>query len=306
MKPPSVTKAAVRVLQRAVYPSQSWELLRHLGTPKPSGKAADDPQLQLYSELLPGDFLHYGFFDDVTLSPDRISIRDLQLAQTRYADEILRHVQDAAAPVLDAGCGMGGLVGRMLQAGFQPMALTPNHAQIDYVRKKYPSVPYFQGKFEALPAVKFASVFGTVLMAESFQYMRIERTLPAISRILRPGGRWVICDYFRSTDQGRKPHLWSSFQNALKSTDLKIIFERDITLNVLPTIAYVHMLGERLAAPLVNFVIAKLRRKRPAIHHLLQDTIEELRAYMLEQLQIVDPERFRREKKYLLLVLQKG
>src|SRR5687768_8914234 len=203
---------------------------------------------------------------------------------------------------------MGGLIGQMLRAGWQPTALTPNQAQIDYVRAMYPSVPTFHGKFESLPADKYANAFGTTIMSESFQYMRLPRALPAVEHVLRPEGRWIICDYFRtSANAARKSaHVWSAFEEALRAAKMKVVFERDITANVLPTLAYVHMLGERLATPLVNFVIAKLHKKRPAIHYVLEDVIEELRTYMLDQLQIVNPAEFARDRKYMLLVAERA
>ena len=305
---PSVSSATAKILKRLVYPSHSWQVLRRLGGRRDVRKALDDPQLKLYSEILPGDFLHYGFFDDVNTSPDLISIRDLQRAQLRYAEELLRHVQDTTTPILDAGCGMGGLTGQMLRAGWHPMALTPNQAQIEYVRSMYPSLPVFHGKFENLPVEKYGGGFGTVVMSESFQYMKLNSALFTVMQVLRPGGRWIICDYFRTSARaGRKSaHAWSAFEEALRETKMKLVFERDITPNVLPTLAYVHMLGERLATPLVNFVIAKLRKKRPAIHYVLEEVIEELRAYMLDQLQIVNPTEFARDKKYMLLVVERA
>jgi SAM-dependent methyltransferase len=305
---PTVRGAAVKILKRVVHPAHSWQLLRRLGGRNGAGRALDDPQLKLYSEILPGGFLNYGYFDNIDLTPDLICVRDLQQAQARYAQELLRHVQARGAPVLDAGCGMGGLIGEMLAKGLQPMALTPNQAQIEHVRSMYPGVPTFHGKFEKLPVEKYPAHFGTVIMSESFQYMRLERTLKVIAEVLRPGGRWIVCDYFRkSVEAGEKSaHVWSAFQEVLQVAKMKIVFEQDITRNVLPTLAYVHMLGERLATPLVHFVIAKLRKKRPAIHYVLEDAIEELRTYLLNQLQIVDPARFAREKKYMLLVMERA
>lgn len=305
---PSVRSAAVKIIKRVIYPTHSWQLLRRLGGVNGTGKALDDPQLKLYSEILPGDFLHYGFFDDTDITPDLICIRDLQRAQLRYAEELLAQVKDTASPILDAGCGMGGLIAQMLRAGWQPTALTPNQAQIDYVRAMYPSVPTFHGKFEQLPVEKYGGGFGTIIMSESFQYMRLRRALPAVQHALRPGGRWIICDYFRtSANAGKKSaHVWNAFEEALRAAKMKIVFERDITPNVLPTLAYVHMLGERLATPLVNFVIAKLHKKRPAIHYVLEEVIEELRTYMLDQLQIVNPAEFLRDKKYMLLAVERA
>ena len=62
-------------------------------------------QLLLYSRVLPGDFLHYGYFDDPEVAPERISFDDLHRAQLRYAEKLLELIDDPERPVLDAGSG---------------------------------------------------------------------------------------------------------------------------------------------------------------------------------------------------------
>ena len=42
------------------------------------------------------------------------------------------------------------------------------------------------------------------------------------------------------------------------------------------------------------------------MQQVLEEVIEELRAYMLDQLQIVNPAEFARDKKYLLLVVERA
>jgi hypothetical protein len=55
-----------------------------------------------------------------------------------------------------------------------------------------------------------------------------------------------------------------------------------------------------------DFVVGKIQRKRPALHHLLKEAIEDWRAYLADQIQTVSPEVFVREKKYMLMVMERA
>ena len=47
-------------------------------------KSSQDLELMLYSKIIKTDMLHYGYFDDINIEPDSISIRDLEIAQMNY------------------------------------------------------------------------------------------------------------------------------------------------------------------------------------------------------------------------------
>jgi hypothetical protein len=190
--------------------------------------------------------------------------------------------------------------------GWHPMALTPNHAQIEYVRSTYPSIPVFHGKFEQLPVEKYGGGFGTVIMSESFQYMKLKQAFFTLLQVLRPGGRWIICDYFRtSANGGGSRHMRGVRSRRIArcedETGIRTGYHAQRAAH---TRLRAHA-WRTTGGPLVNFVIAKLRKKRPAIHYVLEEVIEELRAYMLDQLQIVNPAEFARDRKYMLLVVER-
>ena len=54
-----------------------------------SNKAADDAQLKLYSQILPGGFLNYGYHEDTSLAPEKMSLEAIQRAQTRYGERLV-------------------------------------------------------------------------------------------------------------------------------------------------------------------------------------------------------------------------
>ncbi|HKS38735.1 MAG TPA: hypothetical protein VJW76_16190, partial [Verrucomicrobiae bacterium] len=149
--------------------------------------------------------------------------------------------------------------------------------------------------------------FSTVITSESFQYMKLDEALATLRQILKPDGRWILCDYFRTCESTRKSgHRWSDFTSAVRQHGWRIVSERDITRNALPSVGYVYMCGRRIAVPVAAFVLGKLRRKRPALHYLLEEVIDEIQQYMLDHLDLVNPEVFSREKKYMLLVIENG
>jgi hypothetical protein len=190
--------------------------------------------------------------------------------------------------------------------GYCPTALTPNRSQIQYIQSKHPSVPLVQTRLEQIPLEKYRRHFNTVITSESFQYVKLSEGLATMEQILAPGGLWILCDYFRTCESMRKSgHRWDDLTRALQNREWKIISERDITRHALPSVGYVYMWGRRVAVPLAGFMLAKLQRKRPALHYLLEEVIDEIQNYLLDQLDLVNPEIFAREKKYMLLVVER-
>ena len=301
------------VLRRALNPRHFGQALRLHARRREKGRYRGDEQLKLYGEILPGDFLNFGYFDDPAIAPEDMSVNDFVRAQARYAAQLLGHAGDRNAPVLDVGCGMGGMSRMLLERGYQPVALTPNDLQADYVRAKYPSVPVLHCKFEDMDGPAYAGRFGTVFTAESLQYLKLPRALPRMNEVLAPGGKWVACDYFRTdaadaATDGRKRagHRWSEFGRALADAGWKITYEQDITQNVLPTLRCVHMWGTRVGLPLLQFGGLKLRRKQPGLHYLLEDALSLVQRAADENLDSVDPAKFAHDRRYMLLVIHRA
>ncbi len=302
----SLRRGMVRAAKKAAHPRT---LLRALRLAKSgSARSSHSTELDVYSRVLPGEFLHYGYFDDPGVRPETLSLRDIEIAQLRYAELLLDQISDREAPVLDVGCGMGGLLKLMIERGLEPFALTPDSRQARYVAERYPSVPLFETRFEDLAERGHRDLFGTLVTSESVQYLDLAAALPLVEHVLKPGGRWIACDYFRlgPTEERRSGHVWAEFLERLNATSLRIVNERDLTEHVLPTLAFVDMWGKRLGLPVLSFSLEKLRTKRPATHFLFEDLLTDVRDYVGEQLAIVDPEIFRREKRYMLLVLENG
>lgn len=269
-------------------------------------RCKNDPQLKLYAQLFPSGFLHYGYFDNTAICPRDMSLNAITDAQLKYAEVLLEKVLDRRSEVLDVGCGMGGLVGMMLKRGWKPVALSPDAHQIDAIKELYPQTPTIQAKFEDIDVEEHRGRYGTVINAESLNYLHLEDALPLINQVLKPEGRWVICDFFRMDEAGDTSGHWEHFEQSVKEAGFYFSYKRDITPHILPTIAYAHMLGEEVGLPVIDFSLEKLRGKQPGLHYLLEESLDALLQKMKENLQIVNPVDFQKRKKYMLLVVERG
>src|SRR5580704_8682290 len=129
------------VASRLLWPGHLWKAFSLHRHRKANRRKFDDTRLALYSQILPSDFLHYGFFDDVNQLPEEISLHDITRAQARYAELLIDLAGNPSDPVLDIGCGMGGLSRMLRDRGFSPTALTPDRMQIAHIQKNLPGIP---------------------------------------------------------------------------------------------------------------------------------------------------------------------
>lgn len=265
-------------------------------------KSQYDLELYLYAHILKNDMLHYGYFDDADIAPESISLQSLEDAQRRYADKIIGQVQ--AGPVLDIGSGMGGLAQLLHQQGYAVEALTPNANQVQHIRHKYPQLVCHQNTFENFTGT---NAYATLINAESLQYIQLKPAFEKAEQLLLPGGRWIITDYFRISDDGvnRSGHRLQDFLNMADAQGWKILVREDMTAQVLPTLKVVQAYVDRFLWPLKHFGEEKLRYKKAWLYFLSGPLREQAGQKIHKELAAVDPERFIREKKYLLFVLEK-
>lgn len=293
------------LLGRVLHPGhlhQAWRLRRR-GRSRPRTEA--DPQLALYARLFPAGHLHLGYFDDPDLMPEDMSLSDIERAQADYARLQVELAGDPGLPVLDIGCGMGGTTQVLVESGYTPTALTPDRAQAAHVEATLPDVPVICSKFEAFPLQGHRHKYGTLITAESLQYLKLDEALPRLAEVLHPRGKWVACDFFRLDCQDRQSgHVWDDFTRKLNDHGWHLSYERDITPHVLPTLRYINMFATRFGLPLMDFGINRLIRKRPGLHHLLTGILTQLKTAADENLALTDPAVFAASKRYMLLGIE--
>lgn len=292
---------------RALHPKHLYRCWRLQAQRKTTRRASNDGQLALYAQLFPNGFLHYGYFDDPDLRPEDMSLSDIEAAQARYAKQLISLMSHPDQPVLDIGCGMGGVSRMLLEQGFTPTALTPDRKQVAHIEATLPHIPVIRSRFEDLPVDAHRGKYGTVVTAESLQYLKLDIALPHLAEILQPGGSWIACDYFQMQPDGNPAgHPWESFVEQLEDHGWRISYEQDLTPNVLPTLRYIHMWATRFGLPLMEFGFKRLARKQPGLHHLLHSTMTDIEEVVHDNLGLIDPVAFAANKRYMLLKIERA
>jgi|688.fasta_scaffold198030_3 cyclopropane fatty-acyl-phospholipid synthase-like methyltransferase len=295
-----------KILRRFILPNHLAKVISLQRNRKKHQRVYDDAQLKLYAEILPGDFLHYGYFDNPDIEPREMSLNDISRAQQNYGLQLIQLIEDKKSPVLDIGCGMGGFIALMQKSGLNPTALTPDINQAKHIREKYHGVPLLEMKFEDLDAVQYNNYFGTVITSESLQYLKLDFSIPLIDKILMKEGKWIACDYFKHSEKGEKSgHNWEYFLQSLSEYGFKISYQRDITQNVLPTIAYAQMWATEIGMPLKDFILGKVAVKAPGIFYALEDALPEVEAKIQKNIETITPEIFAANKRYVLMVIER-
>ncbi len=88
--------------------------------------------------------------------------------------------------VVDLGAGTGILTGALAQLGADVIAVEPDPAMLAELRRQLPGVRAAEGSAEALP-LPDRSV-DAVLCGQAMHWFDMDRALPEIARVLRPGG----------------------------------------------------------------------------------------------------------------------
>jgi len=268
-------------------------------------KSAYDLELFLYSKILKNDMLHYGYFEDTNIEADAISLKSVEEAQIKYSQKIIEQISNTDDLILDVGCGMGGLSNLIHKKGLKVEALTPDENQIKHLKLKYPNIPCHHYKFEEYDS---KASYGTIINSESLQYIPLQKAFDHAGKLLKPNGTWIICDYFRLNSSGinKSSHIFGDFLKLIDANGWEIKYQEDITLHILPTIKVVDMYAERFLVPFTHFAFEKIRFKKPWLFHMISDMKTTVHQKINKELAAVDPKKFQKEKKYMLIVLSKG
>jgi SAM-dependent methyltransferase len=295
------------VLARLLNLPAMWRFLRdHRAQRRSVWDPADDLELALYAGIFANNFLHYGYFTNPDIDPETISLALVKQAMDDYATLLVQRIEPGER-VLDSGCGMGGLLARLQAAGARPTGLTPNRAQTQHIHATWPSIPVVNATLEGSSAAGLQPAFDVVVTAESFQYVALDAGMTAIRQLLATAvrnPRWLCVDYFRLNEdaRNRSGHLLRDFEAGLARHGFAVAERLDITENVLPSLAFAHLLARRIALPLVHFSADKFFLRRPLLAYLFQDTVRAKLARI--RLDTLDPAVFRRDKRYLLFTLK--
>jgi SAM-dependent methyltransferase len=196
-------------------------------------KAMDSREVGLVMGLAAGkyffgsDDLHYGLWTDgLAVKPENI-----RKAQDQHSQLLLDTIPADVKTILDVGCGAGAMAKRLVDRGYTVTCVSPSGPLTAEARKKLgPDVPILEMPFES---VETSAKYDMVMFSESYQYIKLERSIEQISNLLRPGGYLMICDFFRRTAEERGPirggHKIEVFREIISKYPLISLVDRDIT-----------------------------------------------------------------------------
>lgn len=256
-------------------------------------------------------WLHYGLW----LPGETPSMPRLREAQERYVDKLVALLPPVPASVLDIGGGTGAMAGRLHALGYDVEMLTPSEVQVGLAREALgDTVKVHHTRLEEFSTSR---KFDVCLFSESFQYMPMSVSLPKTKAMLKPGGRVVIADCFRSENYrgGRQiggGHRFSALTPRLAEEGFRITADEDVTAMAAGTILLDQRVYREVVSPIVSDLGTSLR-VRSAVLHWLVGAVYRLMVRKAERQRIADrlkaehrtPERFMEMNTYRFLRLER-
>lgn len=190
--------------------------------------------------------------------------------QARLVESLLR--EHGVRDVLETGSGKGFnsiyLAGRNPDVRFRGIDWTPLHVQISTERgRDLSNLRFEQGDFCALPMADAS--FDLVFSIEASCYAdtpdKLARMLASVRRVLRPGGRFVVVDFYRADDLAQRSpvlkraveliegawvidalHPLSAFEAAAEHAGFHVEQRDDLRIPAMPSVRRLHR-GARLS-----------------------------------------------------------
>jgi ubiquinone/menaquinone biosynthesis C-methylase UbiE len=140
---------------------------------------------RLFSDRVRDWAAHYSDLEARTLQAQNLFSRQ------RFALEMVEAAVPRASKVLDAGCGTGDMVAKLIGRGYEGWGLDMAEPMIRYARDRCRSDRFWVGDIEHIPFRD--NSFDAVVCLGVIEYLDTdEQALREIWRVLKPGGQAVV------------------------------------------------------------------------------------------------------------------
>jgi hypothetical protein len=134
------------------------------------------------------------------------------------------------------------------------------------------SCQVFECKYEDLQT---EDKYDLVLFSESFQYIKVRRSLDKTLEILNPGGYLLVCDVFRKdVEQDKKGvgggHLLSKFYSQAAANSFEQVKDIDITNQTMPNMDLLDDTLKNVVRPIIDSTINFLGGRYPLASKVIQ------------------------------------
>ena len=197
------------------------QLIMSLETKVSSRRVGLDIGLAIGRFFLNTEDLHYGFWPIGKTA----TIKKFSEAQEVHSQLIVDHIPEKTKRILDVGSGSGNLALKLINKEYQVDCVIPSKFLAEQVQEKLGdrSTIHICG-FEQVDDIE---KYDLILFSESFQYVKLGKSLEKITNMLNIGGNLLICDFFKRDGVGKSPiggaMAGNFFRKKLAST-LSILF----------------------------------------------------------------------------------
>lgn len=250
--------------------------------------------------------LHYGYWPKGKTA----TIQNFVEAQEAHSKLIMEHIPNGTQRILDVGSGSGNLALKLINNSFQVACVIPSEFLAEQVQAKL-------GNSSTIHICGFEDVsdsekYDLILFSESFQYVKLAKSLEKITNMLNIGGHLIICDFFKRDGAGKSPmgggHGWQGFQNTIAKQPLILVTDLDITEETSPTIDLLAKFNTDVVTPIAEMSGEYLLDHYPKLSKIFRwkfkKRLEKIHNIYLSG--AVNGTSFKQFKEYHLLVYRKG